>query len=272
MTDLELMRSVADAYVWHRALGNTRVQGPHCDFIKDPENPDVWSSNHISQITAATDPQINALMDEMDAQFGYCAHRLAVVDCFTPQRFVANLAMQDYRELAPTLQMILVGSLAPTNSPVLDIREPRQDQDWQSVYNLVALDHAEGARSNRTALPESVTRGIVAGLRKKSQSCRFFVAYLNGRPSAYGAAVSCPNGLGMVEDLFTLPSCRGRGIASALIHHCIETLRQDQDRIIFLGAHVTERPKRLYGKLGFTPLMLTREFLLKPSALGPTGA
>jgi GNAT superfamily N-acetyltransferase len=260
--DLDLMRAVADAYAWHRSLGNESFAGPLCRFVKNPERPEVWSSNHVSQVRASSDAEIDAVLDEMEQQFDYCPYRFASIDCFTPQRFVARLAMDDYRELSPTLQMVLTQDLGAIEVPALVLSEASSDSDWKAVYDLVAADHAEGARTNRALVSEAVTRGIVAGLRKKSGPSRLFVAHLEGRPCAYGVAATCPNGLGMVEDLFTLPRDRGRGIASGIIAHCVRTLRQDGIRTIFLGAHVTERPKYLYRKLGFAPLMVTREFVL----------
>src|SRR3546814_17737651 len=48
---------------------------------------------------------------------------------------------------------------------------------------------------------------------------RFLLASIGGIPVAYGACAAAPSGAGMIEDLFTLPAYRQRGIASALIAH-----------------------------------------------------
>ncbi|MFN7130429.1 MAG: GNAT family N-acetyltransferase, partial [Brevundimonas sp.] len=62
---------------------------------------------------------------------------------------------------------------------------------------------------------------------------------------------------------YTLPGYRGRGVASAIIKHCVDVLRRAGNEVVFMGAHITERPKYLYNRLGFNPLMLTREFVLE---------
>ncbi|MGE6697722.1 GNAT family N-acetyltransferase [Hyphomonas sp. NPDC076900] len=256
------LAAVAEAYAWHRGLGNECIRGDHCQLVIDRAHPAVWSSNHASRIRAETEPEIDAVFETMDRAFAHCSHRFVSSDCFTPPQFLAHLAMRDYRELTPTLQMILPGDLASVTAPHLDLREVISDQDWRVVARLVRTDHEEGARTNRTALTDEVSRGIVEGFRKKAGPCTLYLARLDGEDCAYGMAVRCPNGLGMVEDLYTLPGYRGRGIASAIIRHCVDVLRQEDHQVIFLGAHITERPKHLYHKLGFKPLMLTREFVL----------
>jgi GNAT superfamily N-acetyltransferase len=263
MSISDAMKRVAASYAWHRALGNQVVPGQHCHVIRDPTHPDVWSSNHASGVTAESDPQIDAVFEELDAHLGHCAHRLVSTDCFTPEKFVAELAMRDYRELAPTLQMFLPGELAPTATAAVQLRPVTTEADWETLFALVRADHEEGARTNRVALPEAVSRGIVEGFRKKAGPSTMYLAEQGGEPCAYGAAIVCPNGLGMIEDLYTVPASRGRGIASTLIQTGVFMLRQCGCDAIFLGAHISERPKYLYRKLGFLPLLLTREFVLE---------
>lgn len=264
LTD-ELSR-VSAAYHWHRALGNICVEGAFCQFVKDPDHPDVWSANHVAGVRAETEKDIAAVFHDMERHFTHCAHRLVSTDPLTPPNFIAHLAMRDYRELTPTLQMVLSGDLTPIDLPAVTVTHVETKSHWRQIESLVRADHREGARTHRTTLSEQVSRGIVAGMRKKSGPCAFFLAVAGGEPCAYGAAVRCPNGLGMVEDIFTLPAYRGRGIASAMIGHCVRTLRAAGQGDTFLGAHIAERPKHLYQKLGFAPLMLTREFILDRSS------
>lgn len=262
MADDTLMKRVAEAYAWHRALGNQVSQTRFGQFVQDPAHPSVWSSNHVSRVTASRDGEIAALFAEAECRFGYCAHRLFEVDTFTPDRFVAQLVMEGYEELAPTLQMVLEGQLLATRRAELVLREALTDADWQTVRQLLRTDHLEGARTNRMTPDEAVTDGLVHGWRRKAGPSRMFIGYVDGQPCAYGAAVACPNGLGLIEDLYTLPEYRGRGIASTIIHDCVALLRSWNGSCqFFLGAHAGERPKNIYRKLGFTPLMVTREFL-----------
>jgi predicted GNAT family acetyltransferase len=103
---------------------------------------------------------------------------------------------------------------------------------------------------------------MIIALRRKAGPMTFYIAELAGRPVAYAARVECPNGLGMIEDVFTLPDVRNKGIASALIAHVLGRLRGEiPARPVFLGAHALQGAKHLYRRLGFQPVMVTREFL-----------
>ena len=62
----------------------------------------------------------------------------------------------------------------------------------------------------------------------------------------------------MIEDLFTLPAYRRRGIASGMIATFADELRSSGCSCIFLGAMVGEPARLLYAKLGFRPSILTR--------------
>ena len=100
-----------------------------------------------------------------------------------------------------------------------------------------------------------------AGYRAKSCAYHFHLAMQNGVPVAYGAYAAAPNGVGMIEDLFTLQSARRQGIASAIIAAFTHRLRAAGCQTFFLGALATEQPKRLYARLGFHPVMLARTWV-----------
>ena len=73
--------------------------------------------------------------------------------------------------------------------------------------------------------------------------------------------IATPNVVGMIEDLFTLPAARRRGIASTMIARFDTELRAAGCRKTFLGAIVEEQAKSLYYKLGFSPITLTRTWV-----------
>ncbi|MBT5334327.1 MAG: GNAT family N-acetyltransferase [Gammaproteobacteria bacterium] len=91
------------------------------------------------------------------------------------------------------------------------------------------------------------------------------MGYHDARAVAYGSGTVCDNGMGMVEDLFTLAAHRGRGIASSIIEHCVAYCAERGAKDFLLGSHVTAPPKKLYQKLGFQPVCVTREYFRKYS-------
>src|SRR5262249_13213156 len=138
------------------------------------------------------------------------------VDPLTPPSFVARLALEEYEEMTPTIQMVLRGDVA-VRPHAATLHPVASAEDWRQLAALVLADHQEGARSHLGPLSDEVTRATVAGYRAKFPRAQFFLAAEGGRACAYGAGVVCDRGVGFVEDLFTLPSHRRRGIATALI-------------------------------------------------------
>lgn len=67
--------------------------------------------------------------------------------------------------------------------------------------------------------------------------------------------------MGLVKDRFTVHTYRVRGIASAIIAHCISHARALGIDDILIGSYARDTPKYLYQKLGFVPVCLTRHFV-----------
>lgn len=249
-------RKIIEAYHWQRELGNDVIQTPHCRIVKNAAMPDVWDANHASAVTAEHPDDIEALLCEMERHLSHTSWRVIHTDPFTPEPFVARLALDGYAEQPATIQMVLSEKLRTDYSG--NIAPIESEADWQSLAALVRRDHEEGARTSGNILPPSVTDGIIAGYRAKSGPYHFHLTRIDGEPAAYGALVAAPSGAGMIEDLFTLPAYRNRGIATAMIAQFSTALEEKGCTSIFLGALVNEQAKHLYAKLGFRPEMLTR--------------
>jgi GNAT superfamily N-acetyltransferase len=158
--------------------------------------------------------------------------------------------------------MALVGELTEVAGPPLDFVAVGDDSTWAELYRLMRADHEEGRRTHDMVVPDEVTRSMMIALRRKAGPMTFYLAESAGRPVAYAARVECPNGLGMIEDIFTLPDVRNKGIASTLIAHILGRLRSEIPACsVFLGAHAHQGAKHLYRRPGFQPVMVTREFL-----------
>lgn len=257
---MDILDRVCAAYAWQRALGHATEQKPWCRLVWDRAHPDVWDVNHVSEVRAPTPADVDQVLRWADEALGHCRHRLVVVDPLTPAHVAARLALDEYRELTPTIQLVLDGPLRSVLRP-LDLRPVATEEDWETLEALVRHDHTEAGRAQTHAMPPEVTRGIVASYRKKAPSYQFFLARVDGVDCAYGAGVLIPNGMGMVEDLFTLPAFRKRGIATTLIARAIAHARQQGADQILIGALATAEPKRLYARLGFEPVCVTRQYI-----------
>ncbi len=258
MTDLA--QRVCAAYAWQRALGNEVEASPLGQVVRNLAHPDIWDANHVSLIRASSAAEIEQVLAFADVGLAHCRHRLFVVDPFTPASFVARLALDDFQELTATVQLVLDGPLRAA-PPAVESQPIETETDWQRFAALLAADFAEGARTHSGVMPEHVTRGMLASYQRKAPAYRFVVARVDGVDCAYGAAVLCGNGMGMVEDLFTLPVYRRRGIATAVIAHAVADVRRRGAGQVLIGGHVSDAPKHLYARLGFAPVCVTREYI-----------
>ncbi len=100
----------------------------------------------------------------------------------------------------------------------------------------------------------------------KSPPARHWLACVDGEPRAYLSSWGGVDGVGMVEDLFTHPDFRHRGLATALIHHCVSEARKEGAGPVVIGADPKDTPKRMYAALGFHPVAVKREYLKRPGS------
>ncbi len=264
MATPDLPQAIAAAYAWHRALGSRWEDTDLGRFVVDPTRPKVWDANHVSRVTVGSRSGMDRLLGEMEARFAHCDHRIVATDPFTSPVVSARLVLDGYEELTPVVHLVLTGDVAARASPTLRFRPVRDESDWRELHDLVMADRAEGLSTGRNSGDEDVAGGLVQGFRNAVGPCLFFIAELDGAACGYASSVRCPDGdLGMVEDVFTLPQARGRGIAAAMIDHCVRHVRTRGAGPVFIGAHANDWPKALYARLGFEPVLVTRKYILK---------
>jgi GNAT superfamily N-acetyltransferase len=252
---------IAQAYRWHRRLGARVIETPHCHIVADPTKPNVWDCNHADDVTARTAAEIETLFEAMDLHLAHTRWRVVHTDGFTPDPFLARLAFADFRERPVTVQMALDGDAHFRGAPPPDLRVVETDAAWAALAALARANHVEGLTTGGLEIEPETTAGLVAGYRAKSPACRFHLVYQAGTPVAYAACAAAPNGVGMVEDVFTALPFRRRGVASALIATLVARLRKDGCGVVFIGALAEEQAKGLYARLGFRPVSLVRAWV-----------
>ena len=89
---------------------------------------------------------------------------------------------------------------------------------------------------------------------------------------AYLASWEGIDGVGQVEDLFTHPDHRHRGLATALLHHGIADCRAHGAGPVVIVADPTDTPKQIYAALGFRPVAIKRSYRKSLEAEGYTYA
>ncbi len=119
--------------------------------------------------------------------------------------------------------------------------------------------HEHIARQKRK-VGDDIARQMLATKRLKQPPAQYFMAYVRNRPVAYFNSWAGIDGVGQVEDLFTLPRFRKRGIARALIHHCVADARAKGAGPVIIAADPTDTPKRIYAAMGFRSLVVQSHY------------
>jgi GNAT superfamily N-acetyltransferase len=152
--------------------------------------------------------------------------------------------------------MVLEGELNAAPRTVA-IREVVGDEDWGVYRELQELEHEE-YRQRLGRPPSPPTDEFLQYVRAKSPPARAWLAYEDGQPHAYCSSWSGNNGVGMVEDLFTHSDFRRRGLATALIAHCVADARANGAGPVLITADPTDWPMQTYARMNFRPLFVHR--------------
>jgi GNAT superfamily N-acetyltransferase len=257
--DEDLLRRVYETLEGYYELGCEVRNEQRARFVRNLDTPRIYDVNFASFLRARTEREIDAVLRQADEVFNGLHHRVFHLDPWTPTTFEARLLLEGY-ELEDELQLLLEGDLELARQPpALDIRLVESDDDWSVLHRLTRLDHEEEAR--RALHPEwdeGVTAEMVATKRAKAPDLRFWLARIEGTDCAFFSSWPGVGGVGKVEDLFTHPDFRQRGIAAALIVHCVRDARERGAGPVLIGALPNDTPMRMYAAMGFQPFCVTR--------------
>ena len=257
MSSRELLERVHETLLGYLELGHQIEVRPGFQAARNERCPDVYDANFASGVRAQSSEDIDALLADADRVFSQKGFRQFVLGPETPPVFEARLDLLGYRD-KPTLELLLEDELRATPKP-FEIRPVGSDADWASLARLQRLDDLDGAvREQREPWSKEVSAQLSAARRAKAPELRFFLARVDGVDCAFFSSWPGRNGLGKVEDLFTLPEFRRRGIATALIARTVADARERGAGPVVIGADPGDTPKALYAMLGFRPVCLSR--------------
>lgn len=237
------------------ALGCEVFEVEGARFVRDRSAPNVWDSNFVSQIRARTPEEIERLLARAEREFAGSERISFRCDHRTPPEFEAALAMRGC-ERSEILAMLAEGELQGEPKPV-EIRLVEGDEGWRLYEDLHRADFAEYSEDLGSP-DDSLIGEMIRARRSSSPPARFWLAYADGAPRAYMTSWEGTDGVGQVEDLFTYPDYRNRGLARALVHHCVADARAHGAGPVVIMAEPADTPKRMYAAMGFRPLALTR--------------
>jgi GNAT superfamily N-acetyltransferase len=248
------------------SLGHEVIETPYARFVRSGSSPRVYDANHAQVVRASTATEVEAVLDAADGLFADAAHRTFKVDPLTPPVLAARLLLDGYSDEVE-IQLLLPAG-APVRSgpapPSIAIRPVDDDAAWEVVLRLTRIDHEEeAAKAQREPFEQAVTDQIVATKRaKEAGGLRFFLASVDGTDCAFFSSWPGVGGVGKVEDLFTLPLFRRRGVGAALVVRCVADARERGAGPVLIGALPDDTPKLMYHRMGFQPVCTYRTYTL----------
>lgn len=254
-------RRVAAARRWFRTVGNAPMSEDGVTIVATPAYPDTWESNYV-----CPEPGVGAdrVFAAIARHLRHTAWHVVVGDALTDPAIEAELALADFAADGVMIEMLASGPIASRAPlPAITTRPVTGRDDLAAFDALVAIDHAEGLRTS--SIEPRVNAGLLAAMHRRMETCDYSLIVADGEPVGYGLAAPCPNGLGLIEHLFTRPDRRGRGIMSAFIVAASDRLHASGCDAIFLDAHAADRPKHLYAALGFAPVACARNWVRGPA-------
>jgi GNAT superfamily N-acetyltransferase len=252
--DEDLLRRAYETLQGYYELGCEVIDDPLARFVRDPDAPRIYDVNFAHSVRAQTAAEIGVVLERAGDVFEGLPHRIFHIDPWTPPAFEAWLVLDGF-EFEDEIQLLLEGDLDLAHDPpAVEMRLVESDEDWSVLRRLWRLDHEEEARRGiRPLLDEGVTDEMVATKQAKAPDLRFWLARADGTDCAFLSSWPGANGVGKVEDLFTHPDFRHRGIATALIVHCVRDARERGAGPVLIGALPNDTPMHMYVGMGFRP-------------------
>jgi GNAT superfamily N-acetyltransferase len=250
--------SIADgraaALAFMRALGDAcaervvPIPGGHA--VLDARHPLLWDANHL-RVETSEAPDAAALAAAADRQLGGLGFRAVVVlDPGVAEALASPLHACGYRERHELLMLLGPTLAAPAESP-FEIEEVARE----------VVSASRIAASLKLMSSEQIGRQLASrdALIAAATDVRSFAVPVGGTIAArcqlYGAGAAM-----QVENVYTDPVHRLRGLAGALVAHAVREARAAGAEVVFLRTDASGLPQRLYRRLGFVDAGLLPRF------------
>jgi ribosomal protein S18 acetylase RimI-like enzyme len=216
--------------------------------FRSPRHPDIWEYNcirldrpmHAGEMIAAADRELVG-----------CAHRLVEWMIPMPDGVAGELRERGW--IATPLVFMLHGGRVPPEG-----RGELVEVDYDAVRELRDMWHREDFGEH------TETEAFHAQAREVAElaGVRVIAAVEDGRPMGF-AQVETHDGGSEVTQVFVRPERRGAALGSALTARAIGVAAKAAP-MVWISAERDNRPRRLYERLGFRPVVETGVAILLP--------
>jgi GNAT superfamily N-acetyltransferase len=218
-------------------------------LLAHPTLPRVPHLNTVLIPGEATPDRIEAVAEEL--QGGMAHRRVVVQDQRAGERAAPELVARGWHS-EPLALLARDGGLDPVEGPARAEEVPYghvrglrdewlRSADWATDEELIAEAH-EADRRMFGATPT-----------------RAFAAFEQGRPLAYALLLDDGRD-GMLEDVYTTPEARGRGLSTSVIAAVLHASRGERHEAVFVPTDADGRARALYERLGFDPVVIQHRF------------
>lgn len=220
----------------------------HGTVFRDPRHPDYWEYNCIRlERSMEADEMIAAA----DRELAGCAHRLVEWIVPMPDNVVGELRGRGW--MANPLIFMLHNGRA-----VAEDHWELAELDYDAVRELRDIWHREDfGEHTETETFHNQAREVA-----ELAHVRVIAAVEEGRPIGF-AQVETHDGGSEVAQVFVCPERRGAGLGRALTVRAIR-VGADAAPQVWICAKRDDRPRRLYERLGFRPVVETGVAILPP--------
>ena len=231
-----------DLALFERAADEV-VRGDRTTLFRTPSLPRVPHLHGVVAHVPLDAGEAEALADELLGALP--VRRLLAAD--GDDALVEALTARGWRD-EPVLVLGRDGALDPPRAEALAEEVP---------YGHVRGLRDEWIRSEPWAKGEQEVRDAHEADRRMftATPTRSFATFEQGRPRAYALLVDGGRD-GMLEDVYTTPQARGRGLATAVIVAVLHAARAERHELVFVPTNAAGDAGGLYERLGFEPLVV----------------
>jgi GNAT superfamily N-acetyltransferase len=193
--------------------------------------------------------RVEAVADALQA--GLAHRRVAMQDEEAGRRVAPELAARGW-----TVEALLLlgrdGALDPVEGPVRAEEVPYGHvrglrDEWLRSLDFATSDEvvAEAHEADRRIFSATPTRA--------------FAVFEQGRPVSYALLLDGGRD-GMLEDVYTTPDARGRGLSTSVIASVLHAARAERHEWVFVPTDADSRARALYERLDFRPAVIQYRF------------
>jgi GNAT superfamily N-acetyltransferase len=231
-------------------VGTERRTIPEGWVVKTPSLPLVWSLNHV-EVTRPL--QVTGAVALAERHSGDLGHRQLVVHGRDGERLAAGLRTRGWRvERDVVMSLRDQPDRALDTSAVVEAPEPE-------ALELMRAWIGEGEEMRES--PETHEQSVECCRRiwRARNTRRFGVLGHDGALAGITMLFSDAP-VAQVEDVYVVPSERGKGLGRMLVTHAVVQAVDAGHEFVFIVADDEGWPKHLYGSVGFEPAGVTWVF------------